>query len=113
MTDLEAILERAQAAFDAGNPLVARGYWRRASRIAPERLDIWQSLCQVTEAPGERLRCLENIVQLDPSDRDAQDDENPCLPLHVSAPHPAVPRRVPCQSRTLSASFRPAQKAIR
>lgn len=74
MTDLDGLLERAQAALDAGNPLVARGYWRRASRIAPERLDIWIHLCRLTEAPAERIRCLEHIVGLDPSDDQARDE---------------------------------------
>lgn len=74
MTDLEGLLERAQAAFDAGNALVARGYWRRASRIAPERLDIWVNLCRVTEAPVERRRCLEHIVDLDPADTQARQE---------------------------------------
>lgn len=66
MTDLEDLLDRAQRARDAGNPLVARGYWRRASRLAPDRLDIWLNLCELTKVPAERERCLVQIVRLDP-----------------------------------------------
>jgi hypothetical protein len=72
MIDLEELLARAQAAMDAGNPLVARGYWRRASRIAPDRLDVWVALCKVTELPAERKRCLEHIVELDPGNARAR-----------------------------------------
>lgn len=101
MTDLDGLLERAQAALDAGNPLVARGYWRRATRVAPERLDVWTKLCQVTEAPAERIRCLEHIVELDPANdaaleeltdlREAQEEGHddqpaPALPVPVDAP---------------------------
>jgi hypothetical protein len=52
--------------------LVARGYWRRASRIAPDRLDIWLALCRVTELPAERRRCLEHVVELDPNNAQAR-----------------------------------------
>jgi len=72
MPDLAELLERAESARRGGNPLVARGYLRRASRIAPERLDIWQQLCEITESPAERLRCLEHIVELDPENKNAR-----------------------------------------
>jgi hypothetical protein len=72
MTDVDEFVERARAAFAAGNPLVARGYWRRASRLAPGRLDIWMDLCKVTELPDDRIKCLERITELDPSNTEAQ-----------------------------------------
>ena len=72
MTDVDEFVERARAALAAGNPLVARGYWRRASRLAPDRLDIWTDLCKVTELPDERIRCLERIAELDPGNTEAQ-----------------------------------------
>lgn len=72
MTDVDEFVERARAALAAGNPLVARGYWRRASRLAPDRLDIWQDLCKVTELPGDRIKCLERITELDPGNTEVQ-----------------------------------------
>ena len=71
MTQVEELLQSARTAMDAGNQLVARGYLRRASRLAPERLDIWRALLKVTERPEDRLRCLEQIVQLAPDDAEA------------------------------------------
>ena len=76
MTQVEELLQSARSAVDAGNQLVARGYLRRASRLAPERLDIWQALLKVTERPEDRLRCLEQIVQLAPDDAEAASDLN-------------------------------------
>jgi hypothetical protein len=72
MTDVDAFVERARAALAVGNPLVARGYWRRASRLAPDRLDIWVDLCKVTELPADRIKCLERITELDPGNTEAQ-----------------------------------------
>jgi len=71
MTQVEELLQSAHNALETGNQLVARGYLRRASRLAPERLDIWQALLEVTERPEDRLRCLEQIVQLAPGDTEA------------------------------------------
>ena len=71
MTQVEELVQSAQSALSAGNQLVARGYLRRATRLAPERLDIWQALLEVTERPEDRLRCLEQIVQLAPDDTEA------------------------------------------
>jgi hypothetical protein len=72
MTDLEELLMAARAAQRDGNNLVARGYFRRAASAAPERVDIWRELLQVTDLPLERQRCLERIVELDPADVQAQ-----------------------------------------
>jgi hypothetical protein len=72
MIDVDELVERAQAALEAGDRLAARGYWRRASRIAPDRLDIWLDLCQVTERPVDRERCLKHIVELDPDNAQAR-----------------------------------------
>ena len=61
----------ARAALSDGNKLIARGYFRRAASIAPERVDIWRNLLQVTDVPADRMRCLERIVELDPDDTEA------------------------------------------
>ena len=66
MNTVAELVERARSAREDGDLLVARGYWRRATQMAPDRLDLWQDLCQLTELPRERERCLEHIVALDP-----------------------------------------------
>jgi hypothetical protein len=73
MTGVEELLESAHSALRAGNSLVARGYLRRAVRLEPDRLDVWRELLAVTELPADRLRCLERIVELDPSDIEAKE----------------------------------------
>jgi hypothetical protein len=67
MSKVEELLTSARAALQAGDDLVARGYLRRAARLAPGRLDIWTELCQVTERPEDRAKCLERIADLDPT----------------------------------------------
>jgi len=70
MTLVDELDRQAQTALDAGDQLAARGYWRRATRIDPERLDLWLKLLAVTELRSERKRCLEQIVRLDNSNPD-------------------------------------------
>jgi hypothetical protein len=66
MNTVAELVERARSAREGGDLLVARGYWRRATQVAPGRLDLWMELSQLTELPKERVRCLEHIVALDP-----------------------------------------------
>ena len=40
--------------------------------MAPDRLDLWLDLCQLTELSRERERCLEHIVALDPDNARVQ-----------------------------------------
>jgi hypothetical protein len=72
MSDLDQLLEGGRAALESGNRLAARGYLRRAARNAPDRLDIWQELYQVSERIPDRVECLSHIVELDPSNEEAQ-----------------------------------------
>ena len=73
MTQLEELLAAAQEALASGNQLVARGYLRRAARVAPDRVDVWRDLLQVTDRRVDRIRCLKHIVALDPDDKGAQE----------------------------------------
>jgi hypothetical protein len=73
MNSVEELLSAAHKALSAGNRLVARGYLRRAARTAPKRQDIWRDLLELTDLPADRLRCLEHIVELDPSDAEARE----------------------------------------
>jgi hypothetical protein len=72
MSNLDELLTSARAALQAGDTLVARGYLRRAARLAPDRLDIWTDLWRVSERPEDRIECLERIVELDPNNAEAQ-----------------------------------------
>jgi hypothetical protein len=68
------LLERGRAALQSGNRLAARGYLRRAARNAPDRLDIWQELCQVSDRVPDRIDCLSHIIELDPSNARAREE---------------------------------------
>jgi hypothetical protein len=72
MSDVDEFLERAHAAMEVGDTLVARGYLRRAARSEPDRLDIWLDLCRVTERPQDHIECLQRVVDLDPANTEAQ-----------------------------------------
>jgi hypothetical protein len=73
MAKVKELLAAAEEAQASGNQLVARGYLRRAARVAPDRVDIWRDLLQVTERRVDRIRCLEHIVDLDPGDVEAKE----------------------------------------
>lgn len=71
MNAIDQLLQQGRAAGQSGNRLAARGYLRRAARNAPDRLDIWQELCQVSDRAADRIECLSHIVELDPSNTQA------------------------------------------
>ena len=91
MPDVNELIGRARSALEAGNRLAARGYWRRAARIAPDRVDVWRDLCQVSDLPSGRLSCLERIVTLDPTDGKAQAELAQLQRLQEDAADPDVP----------------------
>jgi hypothetical protein len=76
MSQADELVAQARAALASGNRLTARGYWTRASRVAPDRLDIWLDLYRVTDTDRlqDRKRCLEHIVELDPDNEEARAD---------------------------------------
>lgn len=90
MNQLEDLIQQARSAAAEGNRLVAYGYWRRATRIAPDRLDLWQSLLQVAETSAERKRCLENILRLDPTDVQARSELAQLEQAEQPVPEPTV-----------------------
>jgi hypothetical protein len=91
MSDLDQLLERGRSALQSGNRLAARGYLRRAARNAPDRLDIWQELCQVSERVPDRLECLSHIVELDPSDAEARQELDQLRQKNEPEPAPPEP----------------------
>lgn len=72
MPQVDEWVAEARQALAADNRLVARGYLRRAAAAAPDRLDIWLDLYEVTELPADRKRCLERITALDPGNVEAR-----------------------------------------
>jgi hypothetical protein len=89
MSDHDQLVERGRAALESGNRLAARGYLRRAARNAPDRLDIWQELCQLSERVPDRIECLSRIVELDPSDEEARRELQELRQQVAPEPEPA------------------------
>jgi len=114
MTDVDEFVERARAALAAGNPLVARGYWRRASRLAPNRLDIWLDLCKVTALPEDRIKCLERITKLDPGNTEAQAELGQLLEAQKQSeqtePQASEPEQAPPADTVTEASSLPGEE---
>lgn len=71
-TQVEALLEEARAAARAGEDAVAEAFFRRAAAIDPERPDIWLELSGVVRGMDEKQRCLERVLALEPSHREAK-----------------------------------------
>ena len=125
MSDPDQLLELGRAALQSGNRLAARGYLRRAARNAPDRLDIWEELCQISERASDRIECLSRIVDLDPSNVDArreldrlvleaesepaEPEPAPAVP-EASAGESAAPGDVP---QAVQSGLRPASAGIR
>jgi hypothetical protein len=89
MSDHDQLVERGRAALESGNRLAARGYLRRAARNAPDCLDIWQELCQVSERVPDRIECLSRIVELDPSNLEARQELQDLRQQTEPKPEPA------------------------
>jgi hypothetical protein len=117
MSDHDQLLERGRAALESGNRLAARGYLRRAARNAPDRLDIWQELCQVSERVPDRIECLLHIVELDPSNEQARQELQDLRQQVEPEPEPesasaAAPRPAPGAEGSADAAQDP-QTAVR
>jgi hypothetical protein len=120
MSDHDQLLELGRAALQSGNALAARGYLRRAARNAPDRLDIWQELCQVSERAPDRIECLSHIVELDPSNMEAL-QELALLRKEIEPepkepePEPAVPTELGDDTATqdTQAAIQPVLNGVR
>lgn len=125
MSDPDQLLERGRAALQSGNRLAARGYLRRAARNAPDRLDIWQALCQLSERAPDRFECLSRIVELDPSDAQARKElDQLCQQIESEQPDKepgevspskagASAQGAPTRAQADDASIRPVLTGIR
>lgn len=125
MSDPDELLDLGRAALQSGNRLAARGYLRRAARNAPERLDIWEELCQISERAPDRIECLSRIVDLDPSNVDARRELDQLVQEAESEPPEPEPAATAHESprdetsapadaaQTAQASIQPALPGIR
>jgi hypothetical protein len=70
-TQVEALLREGGAQLAEGNRREAHRIWRQAAALNPKDKRIWQALLEVVENNDDRRVCLQNIVNLDPSDAQA------------------------------------------
>lgn len=71
-TQVDSLLEQARAAARAGEDTIAEAFFRRAAAIDPERPDIWLELSGVVRNLGDKQRCLERVLALDPANKEAR-----------------------------------------
>lgn len=68
------MMRLGQACYVQGARKQAHRYWRRAALINPTQEQVWVSLLQVVETPDDRRVCLENILAINPQNKEAQRD---------------------------------------
>ncbi len=70
--EVQELLRQGRAAHRAGEDAVAESFFRRASEIAPDRVEVWLELSGVTRDVGEKRRCLERAAALDPANEEVK-----------------------------------------
>ncbi len=70
--EVQELLRQGREAHRAGENAVAESFFRRASEIAPDRVEVWLELSGVVRDVGEKRRCLERAVALDPANEEVQ-----------------------------------------
>jgi hypothetical protein len=74
-TKPEALVEQlytaGRRAYSEGNRQKAHDFWRQAAAIQPHEERLWQALLTVVEDTRDRRVCLENIVAINPRNKDA------------------------------------------
>lgn len=70
--DVQELLRQGRAAHRAGEDAVAESLFRRASEIAPDRVDVWLELSGVARDVGEKRRYLERAAALDPANAEVK-----------------------------------------
>lgn len=70
--EVEELLRQGRAAHRAGEDAVAASLFRRASEIAPDRVDVWLELSGVARDVGEKRRYLERAAALDPANEEVK-----------------------------------------
>ncbi len=66
------MMRLGQACYVQGARKQAHRYWRRAALIDPGNEAVWLSLLNVVETDEDRRVCLENILAINPKNKEAQ-----------------------------------------
>jgi|GEM_PF-3425027 len=66
------MMRLGHACYVQGARKQAHRYWRRAALIDPGNEAVWLSLLNVVETDEDRRVCLENIVAINPHNKEAQ-----------------------------------------
>lgn len=72
VAEVDELLRQGRAAHRAGEDAVAVSLFRRASEIAPDRVDVWLELSGVARDLGEKRRYLERAAALDPANEEVK-----------------------------------------
>lgn len=68
---VEDLLHEGGVQLAEGNRREAHRIWRQAAALNPKDKRIWQALVEVVDNNDDRLVCLQNIINLDPTDEQA------------------------------------------
>lgn len=65
-------MRAGQLAYAAGMPRRAHEVWRQAAALCPGEEQVWLALLNVLEDENDRRVCLQNIVMINPNNRQAR-----------------------------------------
>jgi len=113
--NLGDMIEQARQAFQGGDRERAIGLLATVVRSEPNNEEGWKLLAEVVEEPDRKLYCLQQVVRINPQNREAHWQlvqlQSPPIPRDEPRPErePARPSRPPQQTKSVSYSV-PSQK---
>lgn len=88
------MMRLGQACYTQGARKQAHRYWRRAALIDPGNEGVWLSLLNVVETEEDRQVCLQNILAINPRNKEAQKHLDVMEPSSQDSPLSVVLRVV-------------------
>jgi hypothetical protein len=88
---IDALVEQAKAAINAGNKQTARELFLTVTRINERHEAAWYLLSTVVEDVAEQVTCLENVVTINPENSEALARLETLKPLHYVLSGLSVP----------------------
>ena len=68
----EELFQAGRSAYAMGNHQAAHDFWKEAARLSPFNEQVWLALLDVIDSDEDRQVCLQNILQINPMNVQAQ-----------------------------------------
>ncbi len=68
----DELFQAGRSAFAMGNLQQAHDFWKEAARLSPFNEQVWLALLDVIDSDEDRRVCLQNILQINPLNIQAQ-----------------------------------------